>query len=1467
MRRLLSVAGAMTCLLGFGLLTSAEAGAQQNAINQTPNQDYVAMGDSYSAGNGAGSGNYYETTCYRSNFAYGPLISNAINPGAGQIPGTFAHPACSGARTNHIDQDTQQDYPRQINLLGNNTDFVTLTIGGNDAGFTDALQNCAIPFGGCTDSGGSLDQAQAYIQNTLPALLDRNYASIRSKAPNAVVTVLGYPRIFKASGTCNLVFSDAEVKKANATADLLNDVMRQRVQAAGPGFAYVDSRAAWIGHGACDSVEWINGFSASDTVGSFHPNQTGYIAYAGMARATLLAQRRVGQTIGPSGHIAFTSTRDGNSEIYVANADGSFPVNVTNDAGNDVDPVWSPDGNKLAFASSRDGDNEIYVVNADGTGLTKLTNNAFDDREPDWSPNGDYLIFRTNRTGNDEIFKMTAAGGLATNLTNNSLADQAPDWSPDGSEITWQRLISGTNTDVFRMNSDGQGQFNLTSNAAVDSQPAWSPDGNTIAFQTSRDGNLEIYTVARISPPATPAVTPPTPIRRTNNGAADREPSFSPDGSRLTFTSSRDGNDEIYTATVSGTTTYPAQTRITNDGGADALPTWQGDKTAPDTSIDSGPNGQTNQTTPTFTFGSTEPGSSFECRVDGGSFVSCPTPFTTGTLGEGSHTIEARATDRSGNTDATPASRTFNVDVTPATTTITSGPDNGAVTDDTTPDFEFASDDPQSTFECSVDDGTFGPCSSPFTTQTLGDGDHTFTVRGTDSAGNPDAQPDTANFTVDATAPETTIDFSPVSPTKDPRPSLTFSSSESGSTFECRIDNGTWELCSSPQEYPGDLSDGSHTFEVRATDAAGNTDQSPDSATFEVDTAAPNTTITSSAPPASDNTPTFEFDSTETNSTFECRIDTGTFASCSSPFTSPQLGDGPHTFEVRATDAAGNLDPTPASLNFTTDATAPSTSIDAGPGRTTPNERTGSATPTWAFSSDDPTATYECQVDSTPYVPCDQTFTPASALSDGSHTFRVRASDPSGNVDQTPAAATFTVDTTAPDTSITAGPAEGANINDTTPTFEFTSPDNSASFECRVDSNPFANCSSPQTTAALNEGQHTFEVRAVDPVSNRDSSPASRTFTVDTTAPETSISVGPAAGSQTADSTPTFEFTSPDNSASFECRVDSAAFANCSSPFTTGALSDGSHTFEVRAVDQAANADQSPASRNFTVDTGPPTTTIVGAPLALGNDASPTFTFAADESGATFECKVDSGTFASCNSPHQVGPLSDGSHTFQVRATDVAGNIETSPESRTFTVDTAAPDTSVDSGPQGPTRDRDAAFTFSSPDNGASFECRLDGGAFSSCSGPTAFTNLPDGDHVFEVRAIDAAGNSDATPASRAFSVDNAVKDAVVTAAKKQKAKRTRIRVAIRASAGERVELEASGKLKAGRKAVNLAVTEATVEPGSQSTILIAPAGGKAARVAKKRIAAGKKIKARIAVKVTDALGNEQSFNLRVKLK
>jgi hypothetical protein len=292
----------------------------------------------------------------------------------------------------------------------------------------------------------------------------------------------------------------------------------------------------------------------------------------------------------------------------------------------------------------------------------------------------------------------------------------------------------------------------------------------------------------------------------------------------------------------------------------------------------------------------------------------------------------------------------------------------------------------------------------------------------------------------------------------------------------------------------------------------------------------------------------------------------------------------------------------------------------------------------------------------------------------------------------------------------------------------------------------FEPCSSPYTSAALTDGEHTFEVRSTDSVGNVESPPVGRTFTVDTNAPDTAITSGPTGTID--DQTPTFGFSSPEAGATLECRVDGADFEPCTSPYTTALLANGDHTFEARATDAAGNTDPTPASRTFTVklDVTPPKTQIDSGPADLTNQVKPKFTFSADEP-ATFECKLDAGSFAPCESGDEFGPLGNGSHTFSVRATDLAGNVDPTPATRDWIVDTTPPQTTITSTPPWLSLSTLATFAFTSSEGGSSFECRLDGGAWQACSSSKTYTGVGGGNHTFAVRAIDPAGNTDPTPA------------------------------------------------------------------------------------------------------------------------
>jgi hypothetical protein len=242
----------------------------------------------------------------------------------------------------------------------------------------------------------------------------------------------------------------------------------------------------------------------------------------------------------------------------------------------------------------------------------------------------------------------------------------------------------------------------------------------------------------------------------------------------------------------------------------------------------------------------------------------------------------------------------------------------------------------------------------------------------------------------------------------------------------------------------------------------------------------------------------------------------------------------------------------------------------------------------------------------------------------------------------------------------------------------------------------------------------------------------------------------------TASTTATFTFSADEPGSTFACALDGAAFSTCASPQSYSNLAQGAHTFEVRATDPAGNTDPTPASRSWTVSTVAPETTIDSGPSGPTASTTATFTFSADEPGSTFACALDGAAFSACASPQSYSNLAQGAHTFEVRATDGAGNTDPTPASRSWTVDTLAPQTTIDSGPSGTTSASSATFTFSADESG-SFACSLDGAAFSACASPQSYSGLAEGAHSFQVRATDSAGNTDPTPAARTWTISLAL--------------------------------------------------------------------------------------------------------------
>lgn len=229
------------------------------APGQAAGVSYVALGDSYASGLGTRSYLDDGTECRRSAASYPALV-------AASAGWTLDLRACSGATVPDV-------RAAQLDALDAATQEVTLSVGGNDAGFADVLTECALP-AWASDCDAAIDGAEAVIDGPLPASLASLYGEVASRAPSADVVVVGYPRVFMGED-CNALtwFSPQEQARLNATADRLNALLAERASAAGFGFA--NPTSAFTGHAVCDDPEWLNGLS-SPIDESYHPNVAGH---------------------------------------------------------------------------------------------------------------------------------------------------------------------------------------------------------------------------------------------------------------------------------------------------------------------------------------------------------------------------------------------------------------------------------------------------------------------------------------------------------------------------------------------------------------------------------------------------------------------------------------------------------------------------------------------------------------------------------------------------------------------------------------------------------------------------------------------------------------------------------------------------------------------------------------------------------------------------------------------------------------------------------------------------------------------------------------------------------------------------------------------------------------------------------------------------------------------------------------
>ncbi len=683
-------------------------------------------------------------------------------------------------------------------------------------------------------------------------------------------------------------------------------------------------------------------------------------------------------------------------------------------------------------------------------------------------------------------------------------------------------------------------------------------------------------------------------------------------------------------------------------------------------------------------------------------------------------------------------------------------------------------------------------------------------------------------WTVDVTPPKAAIEAGPPALAASLDATFALSCDEPGCTLECALRDGAGQPLGPPAPCtsPWTVSlpaDGTYTLAVTARDGLGNVDPTPATWTWTADTTPPTTAVSSGCPtgPTNDLAPAFQFACDDgapgsTPCTFTCRVDNtalppGEGAEYDGPCDPTQTivlthGDGDYVLTVHATDAAGNTDPLGAACTIPVDTAPPTATFTSTPGHVT-NE----ADPSFDFTCDDPPCTFTCEValsagNVLKTEPCAPGYQP-SVNFDASLRLTVTATDAAGNTGDAPAYQAvwvWTRDTVPPEAAIIAGCPDTGASGDPTPSFDLACPGEAApcTYTCTLTDGDTGQevyegpCASGQPVGGgaplPGDGPYELRVVATDAAGNTSAAGALGgeaanvcAWELDTLPPDGVITSGPPALDNTP--TPSFGVSCDDPPCSFDCALmdagggviwDEPCPMDTPSATTLTLPSDGLYTLHVTARDAAGNADPSPATWSWTLDTAPPVVTL-DAPCQVtpgpdGGVFAPTFS-CADAAGSTpctFTCTVVDATDGAvvssgpCVSGEPIALPPQGTYEVRVDAADAAGNAtgDGGSGAATCTVsnDTDPPDAVVSGGPAGAVQSNEASFTLGCDEDACTYRCeirRLDADglptdvvADAPCESGQTFLVPGDGTYVLWVTATDAAGNADPDPTAPASS-------------------------------------------------------------------------------------------------------------------
>jgi RNase P/RNase MRP subunit p29 len=695
----------------------------------------------------------------------------------------------------------------------------------------------------------------------------------------------------------------------------------------------------------------------------------------------------------------------------------------------------------------------------------------------------------------------------------------------------------------------------------------------------------------------------------------------------------------------------------------------------------------------------------------------------------------------------------------PFTSTILSGP--SGVTTATSATFTFSSNIAGAGYFCGLDGPPGGPCTSPATFTGIAPGRHHFSVTARNPARDSDAAPAVVSWTVaNATpAPDTTIASGPDARIQTTAARLTFTSNVTDATFQCALDMEVWTACASPADVSG-AAQQYHGFRVRAVAASGAADPTPafwywftEGAQQNDAFAAPNrldwrsgqdgeeTNYLATKEPGEPNhagdrggaSVWYEWN-TPLNGVVTLHASNNAFRPLVAVYTGTRV-DG--LVEVASAAAAAGA----TSASVTWSAVAGKTywiavdGVDGGVGpfgvywtfalgaNAPPNDNFAGAATAYGDLPEQP------YVDTT--LATKEPGEPDHGGNRGGASVWFLWTAPhGGTIELTTVGSTF-------DTTV--GVYTGSSL---------------ASLQ-QVAGNDDAASGDRSSKLVFDAVWKTTYAIAVDGHDGATGIGSLNARWVAADAPPVvTITQGPP--TITYERTATLTFTSDLPDALYTCEIDGSVPVPCTSPVTYSGLSEGSHFFGVAVTGPSGQTGYATWQWGVPLERVNPETTILSGPTGTTSDTTATFTFSSDIAGATFTCQLDNGAGLPCTSPQTYSPLPAGSHSFSVRAASPTGFDQTS-EVRRWTVDapdTIAPTTSIVRAAPGGLPPTSATFMLDSNEPDATFECSLDSSPWYSCPSLYMLQNLASGPHTLAVRAKDAAGNADPTPAVAAWTVD-----------------------------------------------------------------------------------------------------------------